>query len=98
MSTYAQLLQEDRLLTILVLLADSADYRANQFLIQSALDGFGHAVSLDRLRADLSWLAEQGLTEISNAGDVQVAKLTARGLDVAQGRVPCPGVKRPRPG
>lgn len=98
MSTYAQLLEEDRRLTILLLLAESADYRANQFLIQAMLDGFGHSVSLDRLRADFAWLAEQGLLEMSAAGEVQVAQLTARGLDVAQGRVVHPGVKRPRPG
>lgn len=97
MSTYAQYLDEDRRLTILTLLAEAAGYQANQYLLQSALDGFGHVVSQDRLRSDLSWLAEQGLLTVSATAGVQIAQLSARGLDVAQGRAVHPGVKRPRP-
>lgn len=98
MTTFTQHLEEDRRLTILLLLAEAANYQANQFLIQSALDGFGHAVSMDRLRADLAWLAEQGLVEVAATAGVEIAKLSSRGLDVAQGRTHHPGVKRPRPG
>ena len=97
MSTYAQHIEEDRRLTILILLQEAAGYEANQFLLQSALDGFGHIVSMDRLRSDLAWLAEQGLVVVEATGGVPIAKLTARGLDVAQGRAIHPGVKRPRP-
>lgn len=96
-NSYARQLEEDRRLTILLLLAQSAEYKANQFLLMDALDGFGHAVSLDRLRADLAWLAEQGLVEIAELGGVQVPQLTDRGLDVSRGRAQHPGVKRPRP-
>jgi len=95
--SYAKLLEEDRRLSILRLLAESNDYKANEYLLQSALDGVGHAVSGDRLRADLAWLAEQGLVELGTVADVKVPKLTQRGLDVAQGRASHPGVKRPRP-
>lgn len=97
MSTYAQHIEEDRRLTILLLLKEAAGYEANQFLLQSALDGFGHVVSMDRLRADLAWLAEQGLVSVTCIATVEIAKLTGRGLDVAQGRAAHPGVKRPRP-
>lgn len=97
MTSFSQALEEDRRLTILILLAGAAGYEANQFLLQSALDGFGHMVSQDRLRADLAWLAEQGLVSVDSPGGVQIAKLTGRGLDVAQGRANHPGVKRPRP-
>lgn len=96
--SYARLLEEDRRLSILRLLAESNEYKANEYLLQSALDGVGHAVSSDRLRADLAWLAEAGLAELELVAGVQVPKLTHRGLDVAQGRVVHPGVKRPRPG
>lgn len=95
---YARLVEEDRRLSILRLLAESNEYKANEFLLQSALDGVGHAVSGDRLRADLAWLAEQGLVGVETVAEVRVPKLSARGLDVAQGRVTHPGVKRPRPG
>lgn len=97
MNTFTQHLEEDRRLTILVLLVDAAGYQANQFLLQSALDSLGHAVSMDRLRADLAWLAEQGLVTVGATAAVEIATLTARGLDVAQGRAVHPGVKRPRP-
>lgn len=95
--SYARLLEEDRRLSIVRLLAESNDYKANEYLLQSALDGVGHAVSGDRLRADLAWLAEHGLVELGAVAGVSVPKLTQRGLDVAQGRSTHPGVKRPRP-
>lgn len=97
MNSYAQLLEQDRRLQILQLLAESHGYKANQFILQSALDTFGHTVSMDRVKADLAWLAEQGLIVIGELGDVQIPALTDRGLDVAQGRAIAPGVKRPRP-
>ena len=97
MKLFSEHVDEDRRLTVLLLLAESPDYRANQFLLQSALDGFGHAVSMDRIRADIAWLGEQGLVAVNETAGVMVPQLTARGLDVAQGRVTHPGVKRPRP-
>lgn len=97
MNSFLKLQEEDRRLTILLLLSESPDYKANHFLIQSALDGFGHTVSGDRLKADLAWLGEQGLLTVAETGSVLVPQLSDRGLDVAQGRVTHPGVKRPRP-
>jgi hypothetical protein len=97
MNTFTKIVDEDRRLTILLLLSESPDYKANHFLLQTALDGFGHTVSVDRLKSDLAWLAEQGLVVQHDTAGVQVPQLTDRGLDVAQGRVVVPGVKRPRP-
>ncbi len=98
MNTFVKLQEEDRRLGILLLLSESTDYKANQFLILSALDTvYGHMVSMDRLRADLAWLAEQGLVTIADTGGVLVPELSGRGLDIAQGRANHPGVKRPRP-
>lgn len=97
MNSYTKLLDEDRRLTILQLLAESSGYKANQYLVQSALDTFGHEVSMDRVKGDFAWLAEQGLVIVGELGDVQIPQLTARGLDVSQGRATHPGVKRPRP-
>lgn len=94
---FAQHVEEDRRLQILILLEQSPGYRANEFLVLTALEGFGHVVSRDRLRADIAWLAEQGLVLPGETGGVLVPHLTDRGLDVANGRVEHPGVKRPRP-
>jgi hypothetical protein len=96
--SYAKLREEDRRLTILRLLSDSNEYKAHEYLLQEALERLGHAVSGDRLRADLAWLEEAGLVELDAVADVQVPRLTGRGLDVAQGRTQHPGVRRPRPG
>jgi Fe2+ or Zn2+ uptake regulation protein len=89
---------EDRRLSILLVLNESPSYSANAFLVQTAVASiYGHNVSLDTLRTDLAWLAEQGLVHSKTTGDVTVATLTARGVDVAAGRAVQPGVKRPLP-
>lgn len=96
--SYAKLVSEDRRLVILRLLDESQGYTANEYLLTEALGGFGHAVSHDRVRSDLDWLAEQELVHVTDPGQVYVASLTGRGRDVAQGRARVNGVKRPAPG
>ena len=96
--SYKQMVTEDRRLVILKLLAESEGFTANEHLLASALPGFGHSVSHDRVRTDLDWLAEQELVTLASPGGVSVATLTARGDDVAAGRARVAGVKRPVPG
>lgn len=98
MTSFAEHFAEDRRLTILKLLAAAPEYTANEFLLQSALAGHGHSVALDRLRTDLSWLAEQDLVAVSSINAMTIARLTTRGADTAAGRATVPGVKRPAPG
>lgn|SRR5690554_4807136 len=97
MMSYREIMDADRRLVILRLLSESGGYQANEYLLHSALPGFGHTVSHDRVRADLDWLAEQGLVTVTATGELRVATLTARGLDVAAGRAEVSGVKRPDP-
>lgn len=94
--SFADVMQEDRRLTILKGLEPAAGYRAAQFVLARWCEQFGHVVSQDRLRADLSWLAEQGLIKLETPEGVFVATLTARGLDVATGRAVVPGVAKPQ--
>lgn len=96
--TLADQFAADRRLVILQLLEQAPDYRGNAYLLQTAMASFGHSVGLDRLHTDLAWLAEQDLVEASSVGGVSLARLTARGADVATGRVSVPGVQRPAPG
>ncbi len=91
-------LAADRRLIILQALDEAAGYRLRETVLGSAVEALGAAASRDRLRADLVWLAEQGLIELDQSADVWLARITARGLDVAQGRADCPGVARPLPG
>jgi Fe2+ or Zn2+ uptake regulation protein len=95
--TFAELQTEDRRLVILRLLQQSAGYQANAYLLQTALETQGHHASLDRIKSDLSWLAEQGLAKSDTVGEIVIATLTGRGADVASGRAHQPGVKQPLP-
>lgn len=96
--TYREALAADRRLVILRLLAESGGYRANEFLLHSALERFGHAVSMDTVRGDLQWLQEQEMLTVDAVADMRIAALTQRGLDVGRGTAQHPGVARPRPG
>jgi hypothetical protein len=94
---FADFEAQDRRLVLLRGLQHAALYRTNSILLQRYLEHVGHVTSRDRLAADLAWLAEQGLVELELGEALTVATLTARGLDVAEGRAHVPGVARPRP-
>ena len=98
MNSFQRLVDEDRRLMILRLLAEDLGYQLNVYVLCPALKAVGHAVSHDKVAVDLAWLAEQGLVTVGEASGVTVGKLTARGADVAAGLASVPGVKRPEPG
>ena len=95
---FAAHLAEDRRLVILRVLLESAAYTANEYLLHSMVERLGHVVSSDRIVTDLAWLGEQGLISVDEVAGVRIARLLARGEDVARGRAEVPGVKRPRAG
>ncbi|EEO05624.1 ArsR family transcriptional regulator [Vibrio cholerae] len=91
-----ELLTEDQRLVILRSLHEMHGYEANESIIDSCLDAYGHKISRDVVRTHLFWLQEQGLVSLRDVGDCQIARLTGRGEDVATGQAVVPGVKRPR--
>lgn len=91
------LMTEDRRLAALKLMAQSGQYQVGAPLLHLALAGMGHGVSLDTIHADLAWLRDAGLAVVRQTGDIPIATLTTRGLDVARGLTQVPGVARPRP-
>ena len=95
--SFKNLLTEDRRLLLLCFLDESQGRQLNTFVLHTAVDAYGHAVSRDQVETDAAWLAEQGLITLEEVGPVRVAALTGRGSDVAQGRAVVPGVKRPGP-
>lgn len=95
--SFAEVVTADIRLVMLRALAEDTGYSHNESVLQSVLEVFGHCISRDRIRTELSWLAEQGLVTLRDAAGYLVATLTGRGGDVAAGRVTVPGVKRPRP-
>ncbi len=88
-----------RRLRILTLLAQQPDYAINEAVLKLGIAEYGHGISQDAMRTDLAWLQEQEMIHITIVGtDVQVATITARGVDVAEGTAHIPGIKHPRPG
>lgn len=99
MGDLKRIVDEDRRLVFLRLLAADNDYTGNNFVLREALTVMGHGVSLDKVETDGAWLAEQGLVTVARPGSgLSVYTLTARGHDVARGCAVVPGVKRPEPG
>ncbi len=97
MMEFATLKTENLRLVVVKALAEDAGYEHNETVLHSIVDQFGHNISRDRLRTELAWLAEQGLIALRDVAGYQVARLTGRGVDVAEGNVIVPGVQRPRP-
>lgn len=97
MSTYAQMVAENRRLEILRVLEQDPDYETNETILRSALAMCGLAASADQVRGDIAWLAEQNLVTERDVSGIHLAKITRRGIDAAQGLARVPGVARPEP-
>jgi hypothetical protein len=63
-------------------------------LLQGELDLFGYPVPMDELRFHLAYLSEKGFAAIEDTASVQprrkveLVKITARGIDYQDGRLP----------
>ena len=98
MMSFQTTITEDRRLSLLLVLLETPGYSANAFLLRDAIGQiYGHNASLDQVRGDIAWLAEQALVTSRTVGEVMLATLTARGVDAATGRASVPGVKKPMP-
>ncbi|MGY6354880.1 VpaChn25_0724 family phage protein [Citrobacter amalonaticus] len=82
----------------LVILRSLMEYgaSANESILQTCLQTYGHRVSRDVVRTHLAWLREQGLVSLNDVSGCYVAEIKGRGEDVALGMASCPGVKKPR--
>ena len=89
-----QVFTEDQRRLILEMLAEDSDYANNENTIKTALKYVGHNISSDKLATELHWLQEQELVDLNEVAGMAVAKLTQRGLDVANGASSMPGVAR----
>lgn len=95
----AKIHQEDRRLCILIILLQVNGFAVNEVMMREVLSkAYGHLVGRDLLHTELAWLQEQGLLSVDEIAGTQLAKLTGRGADVANGAAIVPGVKRPEPG
>ncbi len=97
MNDYPALVTEDQRLRILSALQADSAYSHNEDVLLLVLVEAGHTISADKLRTELTWLAEQGMVRLIKHGDLYVAQITRRGMDVAGGAVSIPGIAQPRP-
>lgn len=81
---------------IINLLEQDSDYAMSELILKKALQAIGNPIAKDRLRSQLQWLKEQGLVTVKTIDDtdLQTAKLTALGEDVANSRTTVPGIAR----
>ena len=93
--SYQTLLHEDQRLVILRTLVEMNGYQANESILQTILDNYGHNISRDLVVSHLRFLQEQALISLEDINGIQVATLNGRGEDVATGRASVAGVKRP---
>ena len=85
-------------LILLRSMEEAPGYSLNESILHTVVGRFGHNVSRDVIKTELSWLREQGLISTEEVVGYYVATLTPRGADVATGRSSVPGVERPSPG
>ena len=85
-------------LSLLRALNESPGYISNSSLMTERLQEFGLEVTRDSVHTELCWLNEQGLLHrVDELGNLLIAEMNSRGVDVVAGRTSVPGVKRPSP-
>jgi hypothetical protein len=98
MTPFSEILARRRRLDLLRLLSQAPGYSSSEAVLYQALSVGPTPASAAQVGADLLLLAEVGLVELETLVDMQMARITQHGLDVAAGRAQAPGVSRPRPG
>lgn len=89
--------QQARLI-ILRALAEQHDYRLNDEIIRQELSRFALTRSIEYVRNQLRWLADNGnAVSLFPAGSCVIAELTQDGLDHVERRTVLAGVMRPSP-
>lgn len=95
--SFGNLVAEHQRLLILQMLEQDAGYSHNEIVLQAGLDSLGHSISIAALHGMMDWLSDAGLLIVTDSAVGKVAKITARGVDVAKGRTIVSGVARPQP-
>jgi hypothetical protein len=93
--SYANEIAAARRLAVLLALYFAPGYTLNRAVLRKQVEMTGYVTSADKMASELAWLAEMGLVEQL---ELDAARLTDRGEDVALGRAQTPGVRRPSPG
>jgi Fe2+ or Zn2+ uptake regulation protein len=95
--SFRERVTEAQRLALLQLLASTPGHPAADTLLAQALPDMGLAATLDQVRTQIAWLADQGLVEVEEVGGITLARVLAAGADTANGLRSVPGVARPAP-
>lgn len=73
--------------------------RLGDEVLRVAVERMGHPrLSRDTIRQDIAYLEERGLCRSEWSEDIQIAIITRRGVEVAEGRITVEGIERPEVG
>ena len=99
MSSMAKVVAEHQRISILLALDESPGFDLNDSILRDILKMYSLKISRDQLYTQLTWLEQQGYVTIKKIGatEMWVATITQTGIDVAEGNVFVPGIKRPDP-
>lgn len=97
MSSYQEILQQDRRREVLRFLENCGDYTSNGDVLLTVLNAIGIKSTRDAMVTDLCWLQEQGFVSLEDRQEFVVVTATERGVEIAKGLARHPGVSRPRP-
>lgn len=95
--TYTDLTNADQRLYVLKSLVNMG-YDANDQMLITALEAFGHRISHSDMIDHLSFLANLNLVVLSKIANLTKVELTQKGQDVADGRTLIIGIRRPKAG
>jgi len=95
----SKLLSEHKRISILLALNEAPGFDLNDAILRDVLKIYSLKSSLDQIRTELTWLEQQGYVTVEKIGHnkVWVSTITQSGIDVAEGNVFAPGIKRPAP-
>lgn len=97
MNAYQEFNSRHRRLSILRILSESPEYRANDSLLAMVVNDFGIVSTRDQIRTDTTWLRDQGFVTLKDTAGVLVVTLTEAGGDIADGRRSDPGIAKRAP-
>ena len=95
----AKLLSEHKRISILLALNEAPGLDLNDSILSDILKVYSLKSSRDQIRTELTWLEQQGYLTIQKIGQstVWISTITHEGIDVAEGNIVVPGIKRPGP-
>ena len=95
---YSEFTNRDLRLVLLRSLSKHPAFSANEVILQSEAEAFGHSRSRDAIRTELHYLEEMGAVVLKEAGSVLVATLALRGSEHVRGLAIIEGINQPSPG